>query len=370
MSMLPSPFAPDLKVLVLAGSNRSETDPATVTGETDGLEVPLEGKAFLTLRGRLVIEHVLDWLLGVGLQRFWVLAPEEHLRRIPAHYEFTPLPQVPGATPAQNVRAALRAVEVDDDEPALTVFGDHPLTTPRAVWDFLSRCSPDLDRADLFHGLALQPAYAAYSPHFARTSVWFRNAPGRATGLNLVFPRRLHRMSAFDHIYSVRKLEQVGRFLSMLAREVYLLGSRAPWALLDSLVLYLAKESEKASRRAGLLGRLGRRGLSVFGRRVSLERAQAYASALLGAERGVRIVPLPHGGAAIDVDFVEELAILEEEWSELRDIARRQDEEASRRFGGPGPEELERAHRAGAETSRGSDRVEGNGVVSETGRSP
>lgn len=340
MSNLPPPFDSDLKVLVLAGSNQSVPEPDRVARRSAGSEVPLEGKAFLTLGRRLVIEYVLDWLMGIGLHRFWVLAPEEHLRRIPDRYDFVPLHQEPGATPARNVMAALDAVELDDDEPALTVFGDHPLTTPRAAWDFLSGCAADLHRADLFHGLALQPAYAEYAPHFQRTSVWFRGAPGRATGLNLVFPRRLHRIPAFDHIYSVRKLERLGRFLSLLAREIYLLGASAPRALLDSLVLYLAKESEKASRRPGLPGRLGRRGLSVVGRHVPLRRAEGYAASLLGAERGVRIVPLPHGGAAIDVDFLEELAILEEHWNALRAIARRQDEAASRRRGGPGPDEL------------------------------
>jgi len=339
MSRLPAPFTPDLKVLILAGSNQSGLDPESVSRRM-GSEVPLEGKAFLTLRGRLVIEHVLDWLTGGGLSRIWVLAPEEHLQRIPGRYRFTPLPQEAGATPARNVMRAIRSVDLDEDEPALTVFGDHPLTTPRAVWDFLSRCAPDLERADLFHGLALQPAYSRYAPHFTRTSVWFRGAPGRATGLNLVFPRRLHRIPTFDHIYSVRKLERIGRFLSLLAREIYLLGRSAPRALLDSLVLYLAKESEKASRRSGLLGRLGKRGLSMFGQHVTLERAQGYAASLLGAERGIRIVPLPHGGAAIDVDFVEELAILERHWTELQAIARRQDEEASHELGGPGPDEL------------------------------
>ena len=61
-------------------------------------------------------------------------------------------------------------------------------------------------------------------------------------------------------------------------------------------------------------------------RQVKLARVEKYATKLFGAERGVRVVPLAHGGTAIDVDFVDELDVLEAHWDELLAIARRQDE--------------------------------------------
>ena len=66
-------------------------------------------------------------------------------------------------------------------------------------------------------------------------------------------------------------------------------------------------------------------------RRVPVRRVEKYAAKLFDTERGVRVVPLAHGGTAIDVDFAEELAILEENCDELVAIARRQDEENLRR---------------------------------------
>ena len=325
MLQLPPPFTPDLKVLVLAGTKEL---PANVGGEplaSPQAEVPLEGKAFLELRGRLVIEYVLDLLEELGLRHVWVLGPAACLARIPSHYDFHPLEQEPGASLARNLLAAVSAVDLQADEPTLTIFGDHPLITSTALLDFLTLSAPHLDEADYFHGLALEEAYVAYSEYFQRTSVHMREAAGRVTGLNIVFPLRLHRLPAFDHIYSVRKLERVGRFLSMLAREMYLLGGSAPGAIAASTLLYFAKEFEKVSRRQGHIGRFGKAAVGWLRRRVPVARIERYAARLLGAERGVKVVPLPHGGTAIDVDFAEELQTIEQNWEELLALGREQD---------------------------------------------
>lgn len=326
MPLLPPPFSPDLKVLVLAGSEALPTQDTCRLDVRDHPEVPLAGKAFLKLRGRLVVERVLDLLEATGLHQIWVLGPRVCLEQIPTRYAFTPLHQSPGASLAANLRAAQEAVEMAEDEPVLTIFGDHPLITATALIDFLGLCGPLLEEADYFHGLALREAYADYAPYFQRTSVLTREAAGRATGLNLIVPSRLHRVPAFDHIYSVRKLEQVGRFLNMLVRELYLLGDSGPAAVFDSLRLYIAKEFEKLSRHRGILGKIGCSGMDWLRRQVSVTRIERYAARLLGAERGVRVIPVAHGGTAIDVDFAEELATLEEHWETLVALAHEQDE--------------------------------------------
>ena len=66
--------------------------------------------------------------------------------------------------------------------------------------------------------------------------------------------------------------------------------------------------------------------MRLLQRWVPLRRIEGYATKCFQADRGVRVIPLAHGGTAIDVDFVNELDILEEHWDELQDIARRQDE--------------------------------------------
>ena len=323
---LPDPFTPDLLALVLAGANAVPAGDLDAAAHPDGLEVPLEAKAFLHLRGRLVIERLLDSLREVGLDRVWILAPEECLRLIPQRYDFTPLPQAPGASLGANLRAAKEAVDLDPGEPALVLFGDHPLTTATALWDFLAFCGPRLDSADYFHGLAQREAYMEYAAYSHRTSVFMREISGRATGLNLIVPDRMHRIPSADHVYSVRKLERIGRFVSLLGRTIYLLGLTAPHAMLDSARCYFAKEFEKLARHPGRLGRFGERGMEWLRRQVRVGRIEKYAAKLFGAERGARVVPLHHGGTAIDVDFAEELEVLEEHWDDLVAIARRQDE--------------------------------------------
>jgi hypothetical protein len=331
MSKLPPPFTSELKVLVLAGSNELPSPEEVELRARRGRETPLEGKAFLSLRGRLVIEYVLDWIRAAGLERVWVLGPAECLSLIPARYVFTRIEQTPGASLATNLEQAKQAMQPADDEPTLVVFGDHPLITARALHDFLAFCGAHLDHADFFHGMALTESYAAFSPYFRRTSVWTREESGRATGLNLVVPSRVHRVPAADHIYSVRKLERLGRFFSMLAREIILLGSLAPHAVLDSVRMYIAKDFEKGIRKGGRFGRFCERRVEALRRRVPIARLESYAARLFAAERGVRVAPLAHGGTAIDVDFAEELAIIEEHWDDLVELTLRQDAESAGR---------------------------------------
>ena len=64
---LPPPFNPQLKVLVLAGANTVPVGDLDEASHEAVGEIPLEAKSFLHLRGRLVIEYVLDWLHEAGL---------------------------------------------------------------------------------------------------------------------------------------------------------------------------------------------------------------------------------------------------------------------------------------------------------------
>ena len=152
-----------------------------------------------------------------------------------------------------------------------------------------------------------------------------REAAGRATGLNLMIPDRIAGIPAADHVYSVRKLERFGRFISLLGRTLYLLGNSAPGAMLDAARLYAAKEFEKLSRHPGSRGAIGKHGMHRLRRQVKLSQVEKYATKLFGARNGVRLVPLAHGGTAIDVDFAEELDVLEKHWDDLKMIAQRQD---------------------------------------------
>jgi CTP:molybdopterin cytidylyltransferase MocA len=328
MSRLPQPFTADLKVLILAGSNELPSPRELEIRARRGKETPLEGKAFLRLRGRLVIEYVLDWIREAGLEQVWVLAPSECLDLIPESYRYTPIEQTPGASLATNLQEAKEVLRPADGEPTLVVFGDHPLITARALHDFLSFCGAHLHEADFFHGMATTEAYAAFSRYFQRTSVWMREASGRATGLNLVVSSGVRRVPAADHIYSVRKLEQLGQFFSMLGREIYLLGGLAPHAVLDSIRMFIAKDFEKGIRRGGRFGKFCQRRVDALRRRVPMARVESYAARLFDAERGVRVVPLAHGGTALDVDFAEEFAIIEENWDDMVELTRRQDAES------------------------------------------
>ena len=325
---LPAPFTSDLKVLVLAGSNSVSERRRRRRVEQlrrNEPEVPLENKAFLLLRDRLVIEYLLDTLQACGLRRMWILAPEHSLRRIPSRYAFRPLVQRPGATLGANLSAAYTEVDPQPDEPVLVLFGDHPLTTAAALRSFLASCGSQLAKADFLLGVAGHDAYGEYMPFFRRTCLHLREMSGRASGLNLAVPSRLHRLRLLDEIYGVRKQEQLGALLGLLRVVVSWLGTRAPAALIDTLILSFAKEMEKIGRRGGIRGRLGRTFRYALSLLVTRRRIERHGARALRAENGTRLVPVSHGGAGIDVDFLEELRFLEDNWERLQDIQEAQD---------------------------------------------
>lgn len=323
MQQLPAPFGPDLKVLVLAGSDRPPR--LRRRSPEGGREVPLRDKAFLPLRDRPVIEYVLDWLHASGLERIWVLARADLLARIPARYHIRPIEQPPVTSVFVNLSRAHAALDLAPDEPVLVVFGDHPLNTPAALRDFLRRCAALLPDLDFAHAFALREAYAELSPYFTRTCLHSRDASGRATGISLAVPGRLHRLRVLDEIYGVRKQERLGSFFGLLWTLGRGLGLRSPRALFDASLLYLAKEAEKVGRRHGFPGRAGRSLEAMLRRRVPMSRLEDYAGRILQAERRVRLVPVMHGGLGVDVDFREELNTLERHWDALQTIVARQD---------------------------------------------
>lgn len=320
MSSLPSPFDADLKVLVLAGTDRVPRKRRVPEG--GGREVPLRDKAFLELRGRLVIEYVLDWLRESGLEKVWVLAAPERLDQIPSRHRFEPIRQPSLSSIFVNLSLAHARIAPEPDEPILVVFGDHPLNSPAALHDFLAQCALRLDRLDYAHAFALREAYAQFAPHFDRTSVHLREMVGRASGINLAVPSRLHRLRVLDEMYGVRKLERLGSFFGLLLNTIRWLGPRSPRALADAITVYLAKEAEKRARRGS---RLAASIETRLQRAVPAERVLRHAARVLKAEREVRLVPVAHGGIAIDIDFEEELRAVEADWERLRAVVEAQD---------------------------------------------
>ena len=316
---LPRPFTADLKVLVMAGSDPPSPD------RRAGREPPLRDKSFLTLRGRLVIEYVIDQLEQCGLSRIWILASPANLARLPPRPGIVHLPQAAGAGFSDDVATGAAATHPQPDEPILVVFGDHPLETPQALRAFLAGCAARLGEADFFHGLALQSAYREYTAWSRRTSVHSREMTGRATGFTLIVPSRMHRLEVLGELYGVRKLERVRSLVGLIWRLIRWLGPDVPRGVLDALVMHAAKEMEKIARGRGRAAGVAGRIESWLSARVPIARLERYAARVLGAERGVRLIPLAHGGLALDVDFAEELATLERHWDAIQAVSRRQE---------------------------------------------
>ncbi len=152
-----------------------------------------------------------------------------------------------------------------------------------------------------------------------------REMSGRATGFSLVTPSRLRGLNVLGQLYEVRKLERFDSLWGLLLKLPRLLGWNAPRGLVDAVLVFLAKEMEKAGRGSSGAARAARSLEAWFSARVPVRRLERYAARVLGAERGLRVIPIAHGGIAIDVDFADELATLEKHWDEVRALSARQD---------------------------------------------
>ena len=285
---LPPPFGSDLKVLVLAGS-----DPASPRRRSDPGS-PLSDKAFLRLRGRLVIEYVLDLLRERGFERVWVLASARHLALIPREYRLH-------AHHAAAGRELLRE-PVGGDERAGSGRGRTDSGRLRrssaADAERAARLSCALRRTARACGLVSCAGADGAGPGVrrvvranvrahardVRTCDWLhsRASPSRLRGLNVL-----------GELYEVRKLERFDSLLACCSSCRGCWDRNAPRALVDAVLVFLAKEMEKAGRGSSGVARAARSLESWFSARVPVRRLERYAARVLGAERGMRVIPWP-----------------------------------------------------------------------------
>lgn len=236
--------------LILAGSRGGGDPVAAHEGVAD--------KALVEIAGRSMLARVVDALRAAGVRRIHVSYSSEAVR---AHAEaLGTLPIRGAAGPSASTAEAF----AQTGAPLLVTTADHALLRPEWVTAFVAALPP----ADVVAMLASREAVERDAPSTRRT--WLRFADGDWSGCNLFW-------------LGTPRADAALRLWSEVERD-----RKKPWCIVRRLgpVLLLRY----------LLGRL----------------TLADALAALGRTAGVtaRFVPSPSGLAAVDVDKVEDLALV------------------------------------------------------------
>jgi hypothetical protein len=273
-------------------------------------------KNYFVLRGQPVVQRPLDLVRSMGFGRI-VLATE------PARAEQLDLPPgtlvVPtSAGQADNFAAVKRAVEFGDEDRALVLFGDTPLVTAGAVHDFLARCAGA--PADFHHGLVpyafVEPFMDFFpKPWTGRRPFHVREFTARLGCLSLMRPAGFDPEAARKAVSTVmggRKQDpDRGGLLAVLVAR-----ARVIWGGLRFLGPVGAWMGLSATLSHWLNERGFPREARLAARPVTLARLDWVGARLLGCS--ARFVPCPFGGASLDVDSDQDLAVHERHFEPMR----------------------------------------------------
>ncbi len=273
-------------------------------------------KAFVEVCGRPMVVHVLEALLHTPeVAEIFLVGDAIRLEKALAEYGLLqlaaaracPIHVLPQReTLYQNVWSAfLRTLPpglADPDHAVLVVPSDIPLVIPEELSDFIQKAFAL--NSDYVLGLSPESALAPFAARDTAPGIemaYFNLAEGRMRQNNLHFVRalRMRNRHYIQDVYEARYQKEFGNMLR-LGWRIFVREFRSLWVLFYYLLMHLA----------AVLDRRGhRRAAGWMRRRVPLETVERGIGALLGPR--FRTVLTHLGGAALDVDNVADLQIVE-----------------------------------------------------------
>ena len=288
-------------------------DALILAGEGKGY-IPVEGlnKALIDLRGRPVIEYVLQAMEGAELVgRIHLVGPLEKLGFLSAgHPRLRLFPQ--GRSLVENVLSSYESICPGHDRHILVITSDIPFVRPSEIDRFI-RAALETD-ADIVLGLASRAAMSRFYPAEGRPGIrpaccHFRQGAARLNNMFLVRVPAAARTEYADIIYGLRYQKRPMNFarliLGVLGKDPGQL--RLLWTLMMMQVTLQA-------HRLGLMP-LAR----AWGRMVDIHDAEAAASRAAGAS--VKTLFMDSGGAVMDIDDKESLRAARERLGEFMSLA-------------------------------------------------
>jgi GTP:adenosylcobinamide-phosphate guanylyltransferase len=293
-----------LQALLLAGDGRHSR---SVQGRS---------KPFVEIDARPMFMHVLETLLRTPeVSEVFVVGNAPRIEAVLRGSDLLELAFALGrpvhvipqrATLYENVWHGFLAAQppgpVDPDREILVVPADIPLAIPAEISQFLAAAwAVDADYVlGLTPDIALQPfAPATGQPGIDMACFNLADGRFRQNNLHLVRPVRIANRHYIEDMYESRYQKELGSMLKLVGR-VLRREYRQLWVLIPYAILHVA----------GMLDRRGLVGAAKRVRRfVSLDVVERASSGLLRTR--FRTVTTGFGGAALDIDNDQDLAVAE-----------------------------------------------------------
>jgi GTP:adenosylcobinamide-phosphate guanylyltransferase len=273
-------------------------------------------KAFVPVAGRPMLVHVLESLLHTPeVSEVFVVGDPVRLEKTLGEHGLLDLAASRGRpvhvlpqreTLYENVwHAFLRALppgEQDPDHAILVVPSDIPLVVPEEISEFVRRARAS--GVDYVIGISPESALLPYAPRDGEPGIRMasfnvREGRFRQNNLHFVRPLRMSKRHLIEDMYESRYQKQLGNMLRLgwqILRQEY----RHLWVVFYYVLMHVA----------AVLDRRGyRRAADRVRARIPIQRIELGIGQLLGTRFGT--VETGLGGAALDVDNDEDLAVVD-----------------------------------------------------------
>lgn len=293
----------NLPAVVLAGDGKASK------------KVRDRSKAFLSLRGKPLLAHVLSTVLRTPeVGRVACVGPADAIADLVHRYlrdredRITVVDQGPSFL--SNALAGYRAVTGEgNDDPALFVPCDIPLVVPDEISEFLD--AADTERCDYVIGLTEERVLARFYPTqnlpgIRMSYFHLRDGLFRQNNLHVGRPLRADRIRFVETMYEARYQKEWGNVIRIASA---LLFSRIGVLGAIRTILRLQRAMRRADR-----GKTDARYRRIV-RRLRLPDVEKRIGRILGLRLGTAVTS--YGGAALDVDNDSAIAAAEaryEEW--------------------------------------------------------
>jgi len=281
-------------------------DALILAGDKEGyVSVHKRNKAFIPLKGRCVLEHVLDALDGTKhVNKLFVVGPLDALTsRIDTSGYQKPVELLPQSRNIiDNILDSYDKMYTwNSDFPLLILPSDIPLATSSEIDAFIS--GSDYLQCDYVMGFQTEKALSVFYPTEAHAGIrmsyfYFKQFVGRHNNLHIAWPGRVRNVELINTTYNLRYQKKFRNYLKWVA-------STIPSTVRKGAVLRLTVLLQLA-----LIGDyMGVYGLSKSLRPfIDLHEIEECISNALGIR--FKVYCMDFGASAVDIDSEKDLEII------------------------------------------------------------
>lgn len=289
-------------------------DALILAGDKEGyVSVHDRNKAFLTLKGKCLLEHVIDAVdHAQHVDSIFVVGPKGKLSsRINTSAYQKPVEFLPQSNSViDNILTSYETIySWEADHPLFVLPSDIPLATPSEIDAFIK--GSDYFNSDYVMGFQTENALSAYYPTETLDGIrmsyfYFKQFIGRHNNLHIAWPNRVKNAELVNMTYNLRYQKKFQNYLKWLASIVPSIGGKGKVLRLTVFMqLALIGDYMGVDRISKSLRRF-----------IDLKEIEGCISDALNIRFNVYCMDF--GGAAVDVDNERDLDVIARRFDEWK----------------------------------------------------